>query len=105
MLLRRMRHGDVLPRGAHAADFCGSAHAQKGQRAGAVTLRAVDDSQAVLRELDSRVRAHPNDTTAWYRQGMVAWFLAHRGPGAVEQAELGATKPRPTFFLNDTATT
>ncbi len=55
-----------------------SAASQVPKGADTLPPRAVADSQAVLRDLDSVVRANPRDAAAWYRRGMVAWVLALR---------------------------
>jgi GWxTD domain-containing protein len=57
-----------------------AALAQKYQPVGADTLSpgAVAESLAVLKMLDSTVRANPKNAQAWYRLGMVAWALATR---------------------------
>jgi GWxTD domain-containing protein len=55
----------TLPLGAHAQE--------SGQPR--MDPRAIADSQAVLRDLDARVRANAKDSAAWYRRAMAAWSL------------------------------
>lgn len=64
---------------------------------GADTLSpaAVADSQAVLRELQARIREQRSDAAAWHRLGMVAWALSDRGrapnpPRGIDPTTLGA---------------
>ncbi|HKS05644.1 MAG TPA: GWxTD domain-containing protein [Gemmatimonadaceae bacterium] len=68
------------------------AHAQHVRGADALTRSQVSDSQAVLAELDARVRANPDDASAWFHRGMVAWALATRGRAPDPPKGLDATK-------------
>ncbi len=54
------------------------AGAQAPRGASTLSLAAVAESLAVLRDLDKAVRTNPRDAAAWYRRGMVAWALAVR---------------------------
>jgi len=44
-----------------------------------LTDNAVNDSLAVVRDLEAAVRANPRDAAAWHRLGMVAWALTEWG--------------------------
>ncbi|HYV96122.1 MAG TPA: GWxTD domain-containing protein [Gemmatimonadaceae bacterium] len=56
----------------------GAAFAQAPEGSNKLTPAAVADSLAVLKQLDSALRAHPRDAATWYRRGMVAWALSER---------------------------
>lgn len=55
-----------------------STRAQAPRGSDALSPTAVAESLAVLRMLDSSVRANPDDAAAWHRLGMVAWALYER---------------------------
>jgi GWxTD domain-containing protein len=44
-----------------------------------LTAADVNDSLAVLRELEAKVKADPRDAATWHRLGMVAWALTEWG--------------------------
>ncbi|HKS06652.1 MAG TPA: GWxTD domain-containing protein [Gemmatimonadaceae bacterium] len=52
--------------------------AQPPEGSDKLTPAAVAESLAVLRQLDSAVRANPDDAAAWFRRGMIAWALYER---------------------------
>ena len=52
--------------------------AQAPEGSDKLTPSAVAESVAVLGQLDSVVRANPDDAAAWFRRGMIAWALYER---------------------------
>ncbi|HKS06649.1 MAG TPA: GWxTD domain-containing protein [Gemmatimonadaceae bacterium] len=54
------------------------AHAQGPRGADTLSPRAVAESLAVIRRLDSIIAKAPNDARAWFQRGMIGWALADR---------------------------
>jgi GWxTD domain-containing protein len=77
-----LRYSSVRRAGAQLAlsltVFASSAAAQAPRGADTLSGGAIADSQAVLRDLDQKLRTNPKDAALWYRRGMIAWALAER---------------------------
>jgi GWxTD domain-containing protein len=53
-------------------------HAQRPAGADTLSVTAVAESLAVMRQLERTVRANPDSAALWYRLGMIAWALHDR---------------------------
>lgn len=69
-----------------------SAHAQRYRHGELLSAEAVSESLAVLQQMNSAVRAHPEDSASWHRLGIVAWVLSERANGIDTRAKLDGTQ-------------
>lgn len=74
--------------------FAVTAEAQAPVGADTLSERAVADSQGVLAQMETVIRANRNDAAAWYRQGMVAWALTVRAEAKPPVGRLDRTRLR-----------